>query len=75
MNSKYIDTAILSISSNNINKCKDITEMFVKTGILCSVSSNDSVINNNGKYIFTVQSANSCMSETHYRPIIVMFLH
>ena len=51
MNSKYIDTAILSISSNNINKCKDITEMFVKTGILCSVSSNDSVINNNGKYI------------------------
>ena len=51
MKAKYVDTATLSISSNNIKKCKDIVEMFRKTGILCSVVSNDSVIKRNNKFI------------------------
>ena len=44
MKPKYLDTAILSISSNNIKSCDDIAKYFLKSGILCSVVSNTSVI-------------------------------
>jgi len=38
------DTAILSISSKNINSCREIAELMKKNGIPCSITENYSVV-------------------------------
>ena len=41
----------LSISSKNINSCKDVAKFLQKCGVTCSVSTNYSIIPKNGKCI------------------------
>lgn len=41
----------LSISSKNINSCIDVAKFFAKMDIMCSVTENTTVINENGKMI------------------------
>lgn len=47
MSSKH--TAILSVSSNNINSCKEIAKLMAENNIMCSSSANYSSICKNDK--------------------------